>query len=472
MKTSSSIIVAVFFCVLFANFVDAFQLQNEYVITPDDNSSDQLCANCLTLTQFALNTSYYLRENTTLSLQPGNHTLQSSLVVSNIDTFTMHHIGHLRSSIQCNGNSEFMFESIEDVIISNLNLTKCFNTRVVHVTNFILSNSSFHGSFLVTSGTGLELTNTNAFLVNCFFTKFYYGNYRSVLTFSFNFSIYNNYVKRNIAKKWIGGAMIITQSNVTIVHSNFTENRAQLGGAIYAENRSTINIYETIFNFNHAHSSFFDPNTIAAGGALYAAHNCVVSIYDSYFTRNQVYFGYRIGGALTIYRSLMVIERCTSTDNRAGFGGYALLLESDVAIKMSTFNSSYAEDNGGVLFVLNSVVNLLSSNATGNGAHISGGVIYLDKSQIKIQNCNFSNNFASLRGGVMLAKEASKMIQIQDCYFVMNQAGDDGGVLYLSRHNSNNNITLQINQSRFSNNLAGRTGGVLYSEANNCCGRQ
>ena len=190
----SYIIIAVLYLPLLTNIATSFELQNEYTITTDDNSSDQLCANCLTLTQFALNTSYYLRDNTTLSLQPGNHTLQSSLVVSNIDTFTMHHIGHLRSSIQCKGSSDLMFEYVQNIRISNLNFTSCFNTRMVHVNNFSLSNTSFHGSWSVISGTGLELRDTNALIVNCLFTMFHYGTYRSISTFSYKYRFPNNLI--------------------------------------------------------------------------------------------------------------------------------------------------------------------------------------------------------------------------------------------------------------------------------------
>ena len=49
---------------------------------------------------------------------------------------------------------------------------------------------------------------------------------------------------------WIGGALIVTHSNVTIIQSNFTQNRAQLGEAIYAENETIIVIKNVSFIFN------------------------------------------------------------------------------------------------------------------------------------------------------------------------------------------------------------------------------
>ena len=50
--------------------------------------------------------------------------------------------------------------------------------------------------------------------------------------------------------------MIVTQSNVTIAQGYFTKNRAQLGGAIYADNGSVINIHNTTFYSNYANSSY------------------------------------------------------------------------------------------------------------------------------------------------------------------------------------------------------------------------
>ena len=485
-------IIAVLF-VFFVNSVDSIELRNEYTITPDDNSSDQLCANCLTLTQFALNTSYYLRDNTTLSLQPGNHTLQSSLVVSNIDTFTMHHIGHLRSSIQCKGSNELMFENVQNIRISNLNFTSCFNTRVVCVNSFSLSNTSFHGSWSVISGTGLELRESNALIVNCLFTMFHYGTYRSISTFSYKYRFPNNLVMTQITQKWIGGAMIVTQSNVTIAQGYFIKNRAQLGGAIYADNGSVINIHNTTFYSNYANSSYFDPEVVAAGGALYAAHNCTVAINESYFIRNKVFYCCSwIGGGVTIYRSSLVIKRSIFTKNDANFGGSAFLLESMAAIEQSIFGSCRAKDFGGALFILNSNITLKNSNATGNHADISGGVIYLDNSQIKIQKSNFSNNIAYQGGGVMFAKNGSQDISgiyddnyaeeggsiyvlgsslaIKDSCFANNRAGKNGGGLYFNNDNllvrSGGSIhiigSLAIQNSNFVNNRADNNGGVLY----------
>ena len=466
--------------------VESFELQNEYIIIPDSNHS---CRTCLTLSQFAANTSYYLAENTTLVLQPGNHSLRSSLLVFNVSAFTMYQVDPHRSRVQCEQSSELLFETVNNINITSLNLLECFNSKVVNVKRFGLSNARFYGSFFVTSGTGLEIIESNAYLTNCLFTHYYYGIHRSVLTFSYTFP---DFVTSNIAWKWIGGALIVGSSNVTITQSNFTENRAQLGGAIYAENSSNVSIFNTTFHFNTANSSFFAYEDVAAGGALYAAHNTSVTICSSYFNKNNVFFGQSIGGALAIYRSAVIIEESMFTSHIvAQLGGVAFIYDSTTVIQHSTFNNCKVDKFGSVLFMVNSDTLYLNNTASGNHARTSAGVIFMASSVIHIHKSNFSNNFASVDGGVIYARKDnqiflnsgtfsenfasyggvikvnSSLVEIQNCMFSNNTA-DDGGVLYLdSKYPYFSSIS--IHQSSFFNNTARNLGGVLYtySRSNN-----
>lgn len=298
----SSSTAALLLCLFAVELVSSFQQNSQYVITTD-NSSDQQCHNCLTLMQFTLNVSLYVSSNTMLILQPGNHTLQSSLVVSNVETFTLYHVPHPNNSLRCEQSSKFIFSSIHDVNISSLSFIECFNSKAMQVNNLLLTNTSFHGSYSSRGGTALELTESNAIITSCFFTKYIYGTLRSVLSFSYKHLETALHHERRL----IGGAMIINQSNVSIYQSNFTENRAQLGGAIYTESGSNVNISETSFVFNTAYSPNGDSEEVAAGGAIYATHSSSVTIYHSFFNNNQVYLGYRMGGTLTLYRSHLFV---------------------------------------------------------------------------------------------------------------------------------------------------------------------
>ena len=211
----------------------------EYIITPDNVTRQESCHNCFTLQQFASHVSHQLDDNVTLTLQPGRHLLSVGLVVSNITTFIMQYYNSSQPDITlwCNQSGKLVFNSIQSVHIRNINLLECFGSKVIDVRNFTLLNTTFTGSYYVTSGSALEIIRSTALMYDCLFTKYYYGTYRWTTT-----SIPYNHFSVHRTKMWIGGALIITHSNVTIDEGNFTENRAQIGGAIYAENHSILTI--------------------------------------------------------------------------------------------------------------------------------------------------------------------------------------------------------------------------------------
>ena len=174
-----------------------------------------------------------------------------------------------------------MFSKIQAVNVSNLSLRGCFGNKAVHVKHLTLTNTRFVGRTFLERGTALELieTDSEAVLTQYLFSRYYYRSYRSTLSIRpDNISL----VEHN--KKWIGGAMIIVHSNVNIVLSTFSENRAQLGGAIHAENSSVIDINATTFKLNAATSSLNFSSKISSvtgGGALYATDNCLIYIFIS-----------------------------------------------------------------------------------------------------------------------------------------------------------------------------------------------
>ena len=462
----------------------------EYIITPNNIPS---CHNCFTVEQFASNVSHHLNDNTTLILQPGSHELSVGLVVSNITSFTMQYTSsEPGNTLQCNQSGKILFDSVQHVYIRNIILSKCFGSKLVNVGNCTLSNTSFIGSFYaVLSGTALEIVRSTAILSNCSFTKYYYGTYRWTIS-----SIpYDTVVHR--AKKWIGGALIITHSTITIVEGNFTENRAQTGGAIYAENHSIITIIKSNFIFNTANSSLYTPDKTAAGGAVYVVNNCSVFLNDSYFHNNQVYYGYRLGGSIAVYQGIIYITGSMLSNSRAQKGAALYLSQSIGVFNLSNISGSRAIDEGGVLYSVNSSLGfyhsrLVSNIATRGGALLisksitviencsfvgnsaigrgDGGVIYaMIESGLAAKSCHFKNNFAEF-GAVMYIESTSQEIRIEKCTFLYNRAEFNGGVFYFNREGMRTTLTggnkrtnVVMKESKFLNNEAGTAGGVMHS---------
>ena len=76
------------------------------------SSSDDSCPRkpCLTLSQFINKSDSYIVDNTTLIFQPGNHSLESVLSVSNISMLSLH--GTSNTVIMCHGSGRFELSNI------------------------------------------------------------------------------------------------------------------------------------------------------------------------------------------------------------------------------------------------------------------------------------------------------------------------------------------------------------------------
>ena len=75
---------------LVSNWASTIHGDTVYVISPSDSiSSCEPVSKCFTLSQFAANSKSYLKQNTTLILQPGHHTLDSTFLVYNISKLSM-----------------------------------------------------------------------------------------------------------------------------------------------------------------------------------------------------------------------------------------------------------------------------------------------------------------------------------------------------------------------------------------------
>ena len=461
--------------------------QTSYTITPG-SMPQKSCHDCLTLQQFATNVSHRLDDSTILTLQPGRHLLTLGLVVSNVTMFDMscnYSTSSQTCTLQCNQNAQLVFDSILYVHIRNIDLLECSGSKVSNTENFTLSNTSFTGSIHVTSGSALEILESTALLCDCSFTNYFYGTHRGIIA-----NIPQSTVTVHKTEKWIGGALIVNRSNISIFKGNFTQNRAQIGGAIYAENGAIVNITKSKFIYNAANSSFFTPEETAAGGALYATNNCSIFVSDSVLDRNVVYHGYRVGGTMAIYQGLICVIRSVLSNSMADIGAVVYMLESQGVFNLSTVSNNRAVYDGGVLYLVNSSLNLSHSVLAKNKA-FRGGVLFLSQSTMDTQNCTFVKNSANgnnAQGGVIYANKKSdwsakscqfknnsatfgsvmhidsnnKGMQIVKCTFHYNKANGDGGVFYFSheRLNSVHPADISIVNSNFYGNEAIIKGGV------------
>ena len=131
--------------------------------------STDLCAThtCLTLSQFAANSTHYLHSNTTLVFPPGTHYLSKvNLTLSNVDNFVMKP-KNSTAQIKCTSYSHFHFNESQFIYITNLEMIGCGGNQANYVESFVMKDAKFEGD--ENSGTALEMIETTAEIVNSTF---------------------------------------------------------------------------------------------------------------------------------------------------------------------------------------------------------------------------------------------------------------------------------------------------------------
>ena len=109
-----------------------------YYITT--NSSD-LCTvqPCLTLSQYATNSSHYFQSNATLVFLPGTHHLRNvNLTLSNVENFTMKS-ENSRAQIKCTNGSSMHFSQSQSIYITDLKFIGCGGNQVTQVKEFLVT---------------------------------------------------------------------------------------------------------------------------------------------------------------------------------------------------------------------------------------------------------------------------------------------------------------------------------------------
>ena len=315
---------------------------------------------CLTLNHFASNDSLKHNVNVTLIFQAGNHSLDSEISITNISEFNTFSNStlHQRVTVICNSSGKFNLNNIDYVRISGLHFISCGNNRFAGVNHLTIYNTTYqHWNG---SGTVLELVETTASIVKSSFISNRIGGYRGPIKI---LESLNNEQDLSISTYvWCGGALIATNSNVTIVGSTFVDNIAGLAGAMYADKGSNITIVNSVFERNHA---------VSFGGVVYIESN----IYNQ-----------------TKCLTKLSILKSNFISNSASGGSVIAAYHSIVNITASNFCGNKSLASGGVVWAQSeTTLNVSDSEFVGNSVHgktnSNGGVIVMfDNSMLFINN--------------------------------------------------------------------------------------
>ena len=329
-----------------------------YYIMPD--ATESYNGSHLVLSQFAANSSNYLHSNTTLVFFPGTHYLTTvNLSLSNVNSFVMKS-KNSTAQIKCTSSSHVHFNHSQYIRITNLEFIGCGGNQIVFIEEFVIEDTSFKGQ--ENSETALEIIGTTAKIVDSIFACNTKGLHRCVI-------FDHKYVCSDDG--FVGGALIATNSTISVNQSRFEDNRADFGGAIFLEQHSIITV---------SGSAFINNNATDSGGGLYSSSSSITITRTCEFHGNSATV---TGGVLDSYSSTVTIEASKFHDNHANTGGVLSSLGTIIAIDTTEFRTN-SGTNGGVLSLYCSTVTIDATVFHDNSA-TTGGVLNSFASNVTVE---------------------------------------------------------------------------------------
>ena len=229
-------------------FVTLFQGNSHLVIGETlhicSQSSQQIYySSCTTLSQFANNQASYTRANTTLIFYGGNHTLTTGIVVSNVIAFSMLDLSNA-AIINCHDRANMTFTNVSEVYMCGLTFIGCGGNTVDSVNFLAIEHTKLHAKN--GSSTSIQIIESIAVITSTNFSLNTNGSYRSDIEYS------------RLIPRWfpqlpvpinitVGGALIITNSTLSIDNCGFDRNSANIGGAVFVESESKVDCHQKLY---------------------------------------------------------------------------------------------------------------------------------------------------------------------------------------------------------------------------------
>ena len=426
---------------------------------------------CLTLSQFAANSSKY-SGHISLIFLPGNHTLNRELVLSGADNFSIESQGNETVMIECPSPYErFLVNVTTSAALKSIHFIGCGGNTVTRVKELVVEDTIFQGVEGESRGTALVLNEVNFTKIReCSFISNKPGNNSErhrVGEFIRDTNVLHYLRLEEDDLVSVGGALLTTSSNVSVTKTKFVLNEAEIGGVLLAY-KSIISISQCTYNYNRA---------LYRGGVM-ATVESSVNIDITTFSKNVATHEHSIGGVMRTFRGSFNITSSTFNNNSAAHGGVMNTYGGSFNITNSTFNNNSGY-NGGVMYTSGASFNITNSTFSNNSAANEGGVMATSGGSFNITSSTFNNNSA-YDGGVTHTSDGSFNItnstfnnnrahygvviytyggsfNITNSTFNNNSAFSSGGVMYTS------GASFSIINSTFNNNSAVRSGGVMHT---------
>ena len=245
----------------------------------------------------------------------------------------------------------------------------------------------------------------------------------------------------------VGGAIFVTRGTKLFIKLSLFQNNSvgnkhtsnSHGGAVYADDKSIVEIRNSLFRGNKA---------TYAGGAVYAIESKLIIESSSFDQNNALSKRTRggIGGALfsslnsavTILGSSFMRNEATSTGGAIFSMAEALVITSSLFKHNTAVSTYYNETYGGAISAyFNTSVKILNCSLKANLAADAGGAIHTQGNELIIRSTLFERNAAFSKfsikgygyGGAVYLTDASSISIIQNCSFIQNKASRAGGAI-------------------------------------------
>ena len=362
-------------------------------------------------------------------------------------------------AIDCNASRMGLFNTTFDGNFAYIGAALC---REINATEGHGKNNTFIGNYAEYAGAALAWINATRISIDDyhFYNNHvgYSGGAIYVGEGSKNCEILNCIFDNN----WVenetdghGGAIEWYSEKGLVYNSEFTNNRAYDGGAIYVGSASG--------EINITKSTFHDNIAVTTGGAISIDASAVTvnasNFYNNNATRGGALFVGGVGTDNYIYGSVFEGNNAISTTETAmnGLGGAIDWVASSGTIVDTRFTDNHADYGGGVYFGENSINSIIENCLfEGNDAKYNGGAIDCNASSMYLTNTVFDGNVAQF-GAALCRETNAKSGSGANNTFKNNHAIVVGAALGWM-----GSIGITIKNYTFINNSADVAGGAIY----------
>ena len=473
------------FLLLLVTLASNVSAEQYYIVANDSTSQCQnySAGTCLTLAEFASNSSYLDQDNLTLSFLPGQHLLTRRLTIigpQNITVMGQNSSNSLSSTIKCQGTSGFAFGDIQSLKVEYLEFTGCGNVErggAIHINkadNVLIRGCHFtdnHVAGEFSRGGAIYAENTVAMNIE---ESFFDNNYAAQGRFSDGGAIFvdsgniystNDHYINNSAV--LGGAISVDSGNITSTNDHYINNSAGYdGGAIFV----------LFGNITSTNDHYINNSADNAGGAISVLSGNITSTNDHYINNSGGY-----GGAIFVSSDNISSTNDHYINNSAGYGGAIYVTLGNITSTNDQYTNNSAERGGAIYDASDDDTKLSGANFEHNSAG-EGAVIYKTGGTLVIGQSNITDNFASSKGtvyvnsGTLSLSERVNFMNNNGSLYVFNTQVEFKGIVAFINNfaDSGGAITAFLSEISFNtastvtifNNTATNGGGISLIQSN------